>query len=284
MVQTETSEPVASRHVGIYGWRKRCLYLVLLLLLIIITVNLTLVLWIVKVLTFSTHGMSYINMVGSGIQFTGKTFIQDTLVASGLFTRPGETFSVQSAKNLSLTTTDRLGYLSSNIYLGDGKLEISTPTFKVTDLRGKTLFSVDKDAVSLTAHSLSISGEGGAVFEGSLQTPVVSADVRSDLELEAAFKGVQVVTPAGVSIESRAGDILASSHHDINLITVEGSIKLESTNVLMPSLPHRTLNHHRPRKHHHHHVDRIYQLCVCSSGELYLGEADSVCEASSVCR
>ena len=38
---------------GIYGWRKRCLYLLVLLLLVIILVNLGLTIWIMVVLDFN---------------------------------------------------------------------------------------------------------------------------------------------------------------------------------------------------------------------------------------
>ncbi|CAG0913954.1 unnamed protein product [Notodromas monacha] len=47
-----------SRHgdsrVGIYGWRKQCLYCLLAVLLIMIIINLALTLWILKVMDLST--------------------------------------------------------------------------------------------------------------------------------------------------------------------------------------------------------------------------------------
>lgn len=39
--------------VGIYGWRKRCLYFFVLLLMILIVVNLALTIWILKVMNFT---------------------------------------------------------------------------------------------------------------------------------------------------------------------------------------------------------------------------------------
>lgn len=39
--------------VGLYGWRKRCLYFFLLLLLATMIVNLALTVWIIKVMNFS---------------------------------------------------------------------------------------------------------------------------------------------------------------------------------------------------------------------------------------
>ncbi|KAI4833014.1 hypothetical protein KUCAC02_015947 [Chaenocephalus aceratus] len=39
--------------VGIYGWRKRCLYFFILLLLVTMIVNLALTIWILKVMNFT---------------------------------------------------------------------------------------------------------------------------------------------------------------------------------------------------------------------------------------
>lgn len=40
--------------LGIYGWRKKCLYALILMLLFIVIVNLALTLWVLKVLDFSS--------------------------------------------------------------------------------------------------------------------------------------------------------------------------------------------------------------------------------------
>lgn len=39
--------------IGIYGWRKRCLYLFVLILLVILVINLALTIWIVRVMWFN---------------------------------------------------------------------------------------------------------------------------------------------------------------------------------------------------------------------------------------
>lgn len=40
-------------HMGLYGWRKKCLYLLVFSLMLLIVVNLGLTLWILKVMEFS---------------------------------------------------------------------------------------------------------------------------------------------------------------------------------------------------------------------------------------
>ena len=39
--------------VGLYGWRKKCLYLLILLIVAIATINLTMIVWIIRVQNFS---------------------------------------------------------------------------------------------------------------------------------------------------------------------------------------------------------------------------------------
>ena len=39
--------------IGIYGWRKRCLYVFILLLMVIVIINFALTIWILKVVDFS---------------------------------------------------------------------------------------------------------------------------------------------------------------------------------------------------------------------------------------
>uniref|UniRef100_A0A8C5RTH5 Delta-sarcoglycan n=1 Tax=Laticauda laticaudata TaxID=8630 RepID=A0A8C5RTH5_LATLA len=49
----QSSEGPHVYKVGIYGWRKRCLYFFVLLLMILILVNLAMTIWILKVMNFT---------------------------------------------------------------------------------------------------------------------------------------------------------------------------------------------------------------------------------------
>lgn len=44
--------------IGIYGWRKRCLYLFLLVLITILIINFALTIWILRVMWFNTVRMT----------------------------------------------------------------------------------------------------------------------------------------------------------------------------------------------------------------------------------
>lgn len=52
--QTDTLHTRYNFKIGIYGWRKKCLYVLILILLIMVVVNLALTLWVLKVMEFSS--------------------------------------------------------------------------------------------------------------------------------------------------------------------------------------------------------------------------------------
>lgn len=60
-VQDTTDKPKSQYkfRIGIYGWRKRCLYILILGLLVMVTINLALTLWILNIMEFSS--VSFIN-------------------------------------------------------------------------------------------------------------------------------------------------------------------------------------------------------------------------------
>lgn len=56
----QSSEKPQVYKVGIYGWRKRCLYFFVLLLMILILINLALTIWILKVMNFTIVSPSFL--------------------------------------------------------------------------------------------------------------------------------------------------------------------------------------------------------------------------------
>ena len=73
--------------------------------------------------------------------------------------------------------------MENQLFLGHDKLEVLANNFRVTDPHGGTLFSVDKNEVTIGANSLRVDGEGGVIFKESIQTPLVRAEAGKDLKL-----------------------------------------------------------------------------------------------------
>lgn len=106
--------------------------------------------------------------------------------------------------------------------------------------------------------------------------------------LESPTRSLELRAPASINIESRAGDIKTTSLADIRLQSVAGDIRLESSSVMLPSIPTATPTSHgsftTPGSSRTHEV---YQLCVCANGKLFLAPSHGVCaidDASDLCR
>lgn len=62
----QSSEKPQVYKVGIYGWRKRCLYFFVLLLMILILINLALTIWILKVMNFTIVSHRFPRLIATG--------------------------------------------------------------------------------------------------------------------------------------------------------------------------------------------------------------------------
>ncbi|KAJ9596317.1 hypothetical protein L9F63_012650, partial [Diploptera punctata] len=238
------------------------------------------------------EGMGQLRIVTGGIQLSGQAMVLDALIASSIRSRRGQPITVESSRNFTVNTRDQNGKVVNRLFLGNDRLECQARGFRVTDTRGTVLFSADRKEVVVGAEVLRVTGNGGAVFDGTVQTPLVRADSGNELRLESPTRSLEVRAPQGVLMESRAGDISASCLTDLKLQSVAGAVRLDSANVFLPSLktaaptPVPQPQQSTPRGVHTTRHE-IYQLCVCSNGKLFLAPPEGLCAAdddSNVCR
>lgn len=124
--------------------------------------------------------------------------------------------------------------------------------------------------------------------------------------LESRMKRVSIGAINDITLESRGGSIDILALDSVNLASQE--IELTARRVDFQNLPLARSNHwssthafiplehdHSPSQHHHgrHHrktpeqkpgqdmSDRVWQLCSCASGKLFLASGSSTCSASN---
>lgn len=61
-------------------------------------------------------------------------------------------------------------------FTGEDRVDCVSRGFRITDPRGGVLFSADREQVVVGAEMLRVTGDGGAVFQGSVQTPLVRGE------------------------------------------------------------------------------------------------------------
>ncbi|XP_011645267.1 zeta-sarcoglycan isoform X2 [Pogonomyrmex barbatus] len=288
--------------LGVYGWRKRCLYSLVLTLMVIVILNLALTVWLLKVMGFSSEGIGSLKVVPGGIELRGQAAVLDALVASSLRSRRGKNLVLESWSNFTASARSHDGRLLARLTVGEDRVDCVSRGFRITDPRGGVLFSAEKERVIVGADMLRVTGDGGAVFQGSVQTPLVRGESGRGLKLESATRSLKISAPQRVVIESWASEISASCLTDLKLQSVHGAIRLDAKSVYIKGLKtaipvqghssreqqqQQQQQQHSGRSSSAHQSQKestIYQLCACASGKLFLARPDGSCQADkSIC-
>ncbi|XP_072941675.1 zeta-sarcoglycan-like [Epargyreus clarus] len=273
--------------VGIYGWRKKCLYILVMALMIMMIINLALTLWVLKVLDFNSEGMGQLRIVPGGLQLLGQALMLDSLFASSIKSRRGQPISIESSRNFTVLTRDYHGLLQSRLFLGHDRLEINVARLEVRDARGVLILGASEDAITMGAENLVVASPAGATFHTAVQTPLVRAPPSKQLVLESPTRSLEMHAAQSIALESRAGDITASCLTTFRLRSVAGAIRLDAPSIYMPKLKSALpLPPSTPHTHDPHHQN-IYQLCACANGKLFLAPPHGACaarEESLICR
>ncbi|KAH0625110.1 hypothetical protein JD844_033231 [Phrynosoma platyrhinos] len=191
-------------NVGIYGWRKRCLYLFVLLLIVILVVNLALTIWILKVMWFSSIGMGYLHVQSEGVRLEGESEFLCPLYVKEVHSR-----------KINSVNWDR-----------------------------KPLFTVNEEEVKVGTDKLRITGPEGALCERSIETPLIKGlkglTSAKELRLESPTRALRMNAPRRIQIKAQAGKIEGLSHLDIKLHSSNGMLMLDAETLRLPKLPQGT--------------------------------------------
>ncbi|XP_062329722.1 gamma-sarcoglycan [Osmerus eperlanus] len=265
--------------IGIYGWRKRCLYLFVLLLLIILVVNFALTIWILRVMWFNTEGMGYLKVTSDGVRLEdGESEFLFPLYAQEIHSREDLSLLVHSSENVSLNARNDNGDVTGSLSVGPGEAHGHTPNLVVTSNNDKILFSANAKEVVVGTEKLRVTGPEGALFQHSVETPLLKSEPLKDLLMESPTRFLSMEAPKGVNIKALAGNIEAASNMDVLLHSSEGLLILEAETVRMPRLP-------KFEGGVSGNAQGLYEVCVCPSGKLFLSKAGltSTCSESQEC-
>ncbi|GIX89372.1 zeta-sarcoglycan, partial [Caerostris extrusa] len=178
--------------------------------------------------------------------------------------------------NITLNARNKDGIITNRLTLGPSSMMSFAEQFSIKNRKGEILFQADDKEVAISAERLRVTGPGGIHFQGSVQTPLVTAEPFQQLRLESPTRTLNVKAPEGIGIESRAGDISASCLKDLKLHSKEGAIWLDSERVELRNLK-TAIPTTRGRSY-----PGIYQLCACENGRLFLAPPDKACQADNI--
>ncbi|XP_019506977.1 PREDICTED: gamma-sarcoglycan [Hipposideros armiger] len=245
--------------IGIYGWRKRCLYLFVLLLLIILLVNLGLTIWILKVMWFSPTGMGHLGVTKDGLCLEGESEFLFPLYAKEIRSRVDSSLLLQSTQNVTVSARNSEGNVTGRLKVGPKMVEVQSQQFQIKSKEGKPLFTVDEEEAVVGTDRLRVTAK--------------------DPRLESPTRSLSMDAPKGVHIKAHAGKIEALSQMDITFHSSDGMLVLDAETVCLPKLVQGTQGPASSSQ-------RLYEICVCPDGKLYLSVAGvgTTChENSHVC-
>uniref|UniRef100_A0A8C6U702 Gamma-sarcoglycan n=1 Tax=Neogobius melanostomus TaxID=47308 RepID=A0A8C6U702_9GOBI len=248
--------------IGIYGWRKRCLYLFVLLLIVILVVNFALTIWILRVMWFNTDGMGLLQVNSEGVKL-------DEGESEFLF--PVYADEIHSREVTALQNTGRP--IDSIILICFCKGGFGSNVFSIIS------FTVSIKQTELKVYFLPFPlGPEGALFQHSVQVPLLKAEPLKDLRLEAPTRSLSMDAPKGVHLKAQAGNIEAASNMDVLLESTLGLLVLDAETVRMPRLPLSSGGVSG-------NAQGLFEVCVCPSGKLFLSKAGvtSTCSENQDC-
>ncbi|XP_070198301.1 zeta-sarcoglycan-like [Littorina saxatilis] len=263
--------------VGIYGWRKRCLYTFLVLLMVVVVINLALTVWILRVLDFSIDGMGRLRIVPKGIRLEGEAEFLRPLYVQGIKADEGKVMHLESARSIKMQSRTKDSKKSGSLLLGNNKLQAACDAFQILDNQGNLRMSIAKDEIVVGGDEIKFLGK--AQFEGSVQTPSLFGPNSKPLKVTSENSKVEISGAGGVSLTSSDGDVELTSADNVRILSTGGSIFLESQDIIMKNIAVSQANDGGQS------YPDVYQLCMCTSGRVFLGAASGDCRATEdICR
>ncbi|KAJ7995471.1 hypothetical protein DPEC_G00244900 [Dallia pectoralis] len=264
--------------IGIYGWRKRCLYLFVLLLIVILTINFALVIWILRVMWFNTEGMGHLKVTSDGVRLEdGHSEFLLPLYAEEIHSREDSSLLLHSSENVTLNARNEKHQVTGSLSVGPHVAQGNVQNFLISS-NTKTLFSANNKEVVVGTDKLRVTGPEGALFQHSVETPLLKAETLKDLRLESPTRFLTMEAPNGVFFKAQAGNIEAASNMDVLLHSSENLVILDAETVRLPRLP-------LAQGGVSGNAKGLYEVCVCPSGKLFLSKAEviSTCSKSQKC-
>uniref|UniRef100_A0A3P9N6X1 Gamma-sarcoglycan n=1 Tax=Poecilia reticulata TaxID=8081 RepID=A0A3P9N6X1_POERE len=224
--------------IGIYGWRKRCLYLFVLLLIVILVVNFALTIWILRVMWFNAEGMGLLQVHPDGVKLDeGESEFLFPVYAQEIHSREDTPLVVHSSENVSLNARNENGNVTGRTSVGPKEAQGHTHSMLLNSPNNNMLFSADGEQTVIGPDKLRVTGPEGALFQHSVEVPVLKSELLKDLKLECPTRSVTMDAPKGVHLKALAGNIEAASNMDVILQSTSGLLVLDAETVRMPSLP-----------------------------------------------
>jgi len=130
---------------------------------------------------FSPTGMGHLRVTKDGLCLEGESEFLFPLYAKEIHSRVDSSLLLQSTQNVTVNARNSEGEVTGRLKVGPKMVEVQSQQFQINSKDGKALFTVDEKEVVVGTDKLRVTGPEGALFEHSVETPLVRADPFQDL-------------------------------------------------------------------------------------------------------
>ena len=272
--------------IGIYGWRKRCLYLLILVVLVVAILNLALTVWIIRVVHLTVDGLGPMEIGADSVRVSGDAEFLGAVHVSEIRGAGEAPLVIESTKELKLRSSGRDGKEAEaegdscgGISLAEDRVRVSADDFWVKNCAGETLLRARADAeleIGAGNGGVNIVGEGGAAFPDGVATSKITAPPAENLEISSRTNRVDIFGARGVEIAAKSGGVSLRAVDDVTISSKRGKVKLDA-DIELINLP-------LVENDDADSSLEAYQLCICENGRLFLvGARDSCAQDSDIC-
>lgn len=250
-------------HIGIFGWRKRCLYLMILFVLLMAMVNMTLIVWIIRTQDFGINGLGKLYITTNGIIVEEVSEFLASLQTKQV--RSGRPLHFTSRNNISLTSFDQYNNMVGHVTLATNHIILKNKELRIEDHEGRTLLRANDEIFSLHIPNIQVSVHEGVKVPRHLKVSGIRND-DGDFTLQSREMKVKVKAKERLLIGSHGADVIIQSLDDVTLKSKKGKIGLDTGRI-------RVLNMHQSTivdDHLSHAYQGVKEVCVCPDGSLFL--------------
>ncbi|XP_052076905.1 zeta-sarcoglycan-like [Mytilus californianus] len=264
--------------VGIYGWRKRCLYGFILLLIILTVLNLALLVWMLRVLNFNWDGVENVKYTEDGMRIEGQVEFLDSLYTEKIQSLQSKPLKIDSSRGVHIRARNEDNNITNNFVIANKTVSSQCELFEIKNSKGQTKLSVSNSGVHFGNMDVTFTGSSKVNFTGSIATPNVRGPVSEPLRVEALSTQLRVVGDQGVYVTAPAGKILIKSANQLSLIASK-NMYLQAKDYYIKKPRVSSPQSGSP------YTGTVYELCICETGRLFLSQPNSDCKATdTICQ
>ncbi|CAM4928370.1 unnamed protein product [Rotaria socialis] len=252
-IQRDHVRTTKTMSVGIYGWRKRCLYCLLFVLTIVVLINLCLTFWLSVALGLHWGNIGPITIFKSHVIFRSPVVFKDGFIANKI-SSGDQSLSIQSDKSVNIQSGSE--NKNSKLTIDQNGIHANCDQFQINDRTGSKLVAIDSSQIQVYTDDLSIMSD-----KKRLELPnLITNSISSDKNLSLSADEGRLILSSNSNIDIAARQTLDFVGNDITI-----KIRLQNEHIYFEKL--RFFD--RAKGPITARSSQSYSVCICENGLVF---------------